>query len=180
MKALTFSLVSLCFGVGALGWASGSDKRPPLRVVDSVEVSRFLGSWYVIANIDNIFEREAHGSIETYTLRDDGRIDVLFEFRKGSFEGPVKRMRQIAWVPDPAKSGEWRVQLIWPLRFPYLIIDLAADYSWTVVGYPNRDLIWIMARTPSLPEQTLQEIFARAKAQGYDISRIQRVPQKRL
>jgi apolipoprotein D and lipocalin family protein len=178
MKRVKGLLITLCAVLGLRAEASGSDPRPPLKVVDHVDVPRFMGSWHVIANIDNIFERKAYGSVETYTLREDGRIDVLFEFRKGSFDGPLKRMRQVAWVPDPAKSGEWRVQLLWPLRFPYLIIDLAPDYSWTVIGYPNRDLIWVMARTPTLPEATLKDILERAKAQGYDLSKIQRVPQR--
>ncbi len=169
-----FSLVA----VSSAMRAAAEPEMTPLKLAPNVDVSRFMGKWYVIANIENIFEKGAFGSVETYTMRPDGKIDVLFEFNKGSFEGPLKRMSQLAWVHDPAVGAEWRIQLFWPLRFPYLIIDVADDYSWTAVGYPNRKLLWVMARTPKLPEETIAGILKRAEAQGYDLKLVQRVPQR--
>jgi apolipoprotein D and lipocalin family protein len=58
------------------------------------------------------------------------------------------------------------------------VIDLAPDYSTTTIGYPSRDLIWIMARTPTLPENTYQSLLQKAADQGYDTSRIIKVPQR--
>jgi lipocalin len=61
-------------------------------------------------------------------------------------------------------------------KLPFLVIDLATDGSYTVIGYPSREYVWIMARAKSLPEQTWTEILARLKTQGYNISKIERVP----
>jgi apolipoprotein D and lipocalin family protein len=64
------------------------------------------------------------------------------------------------------------------LKFAYLITDLAADYSYTVVAVPDRKNVWIMARTPTLPEATYEEILDRLKAQSFDLKELQKVPQE--
>ena len=151
---------------------------PPLKTVASVDLPRFMGAWYVIANIPNFMERGAHNSVETYTLRPDGKIDVLFVFNKDAFDGPKKTMTQLGWIHDSATNAEWRVRPFWPLSFPCLIIDLADDYSYTVIGYPSRKLVWIMAREKTIPEATYQAILGRLKEQGYDLSLIERIPQQ--
>ena len=151
---------------------------PPLRTVPYVDIPRFMGRWYVIGNISNYFEKEAFGSVEIYTLRPDGKIDVEFTFNRKSFDGEPRRMTQLGWVHDTKTNAEWRVRPLWPLSLAYLIIDLADDYSWSVVGYPNRKLIWIMAREKTLPEETYRAIVERAVAQGYDPALIQKVPQR--
>ena len=78
---------------------------------------------------------------------------------------------------DTQSNARWGVQFIWPFKAPYLVIDLASDYSTTIIGYPSRDLIWIMARTPSLAEGTYQSLLKKASIQGYDTNRIVKVPQ---
>lgn len=150
---------------------------PPLKTVAHVDLPRFMGRWYVIANISNFFEKEAFGSIETYTLRPDGKIDVLFTFNRKAFDGEPRRMTQVGWVHDTTTNAEWRVRPLWPLSLAYLIIDLADDYSWTAIGYPNRKLVWIMAREKTLPDATYAGIIQRLVEQGYDAKMIQKVPQ---
>lgn len=74
-------------------------------------------------------------------------------------------------------NAEWRVQFIWPFRLPYLIIDLDPDYQWSVIGYPNRKLAWVLSRKPVLDEATYQAILKRMTAQGYDPASLVKVPQ---
>jgi apolipoprotein D and lipocalin family protein len=152
--------------------------HPPLKKVEKVEISRFMGKWYVIANIPTFVEKEAHNAVETYSWNNkENRVDVVFEFNKGSFKGEKKTYTQKAFVIDDSGS-EWRIQFFWPLKFPYIIMDLADDYSYTVIGVPNRSYIWIMSRTPTLEEKTYQGILKRISGQDYNISLIQKVPQK--
>lgn len=157
---------------------SCSTTTPPLKKVSQVDTQRFMGQWYVIANIPTFIEKDAYNAVETYTWNEkENRIDVLFELYKGGFNGEKKSYTQKAFVHD--KSGnEWRIQFFWPLKFPYLIIDLAEDYSYTVIGVPNRSYVWIMARAPKLDEKVYQGILERLKNQKYDIEKIQKVPQK--
>ncbi len=152
---------------------------PPLKKVASVDINKFMGRWYVIANIPTFLEEGAHNAVETYTWEEkEKRIDVLFEFNQDSFTGKKKKLPQKAFIYDNKTNAEWRIQMFWPLKFPYYIIDLADDYSYTVIGVPNRKYLWIMARNPSLDDSTYQQILSRVKQLDYDLRLIQKVPQK--
>lgn len=153
---------------------SCSSKYPPLKKVDHVDIPRFMGKWYVIANIPTVFEKGGTNSIEEYSWNEkEDRIDVMFTMMKN---GEKKEYPQKAWVEN--KSGShWKIQFFWPLKFDYLVIDLAPDYSWTVVGVPDRDYVWIMARGPKLDENVLNGIIERLKAQHYETDEIKMVPQ---
>jgi apolipoprotein D and lipocalin family protein len=172
MKKLTVLMSFLLFS------CSATPSRP-VKAVDFVDISRFMGKWYVIANIPTFIEKGAHNAVETYTWNSkEDRIDVKFEFKKDSFEGDKKIYYQKAFIHNKTTNSEWRIQMFWPLKFPYLVMDLAEDYSYTVIGVPNRSYIWIMAKTPNLPDETYQTILKRIKEQDYDLSLIQKVPQK--
>ena len=86
-------------------------------------------------------------------------------------------MKAVARVVNTKTNAEWRVQFLWPFEAPFLVIDLSPDYRFTTIGYPNRDLIWIMSRSPEMSESDYARALESAKAQGYDISRIVKVPQ---
>lgn len=63
---------------------------PTVKTVENVDIQRFIGKWYVIANIPTFVERGAHNAVESYKLNEDGSIDTTFTFNKDSFDGPVK------------------------------------------------------------------------------------------
>jgi apolipoprotein D and lipocalin family protein len=148
-----------------------------METVENVDLKRFMGSWYVMGIIPNFIEKNAVNGIETYTLKDDGSIAIEYQFRKNSPDGKLKVIHSKAWVYNKETNAEWRVQFFYPIRFPYLIIDLADDYSYTVIGVPNRKFVWIMNRTPKIAENTYKEIIARLKKIGYDTEKIVAMPQ---
>ena len=154
-------------------------KLPPQPVVPHVDLLRYMGRWYVIANIPTWPEKGAHNATETYTWNvAKERIDVDYRHNKNAFDGPEKSIPQKAFVHDKESQAEWRVQPFWPLLFSYLIVDLAPDYSDCIVGVPNREHVWIMARQPSLPDARYRELVAKVRALGYDVSKIVKVPQQ--
>ncbi len=148
-----------------------------LKTVPYVDISQFMGAWYVIANIPTFLEKEAHNAIESYQLDEKGRIATTFSFRKGSVEGPLKEYHPRGFIYNHETKAEWRMQFLWPFKLPYLVIGLAEDYSWTVIGVPNRKYVWIMARQPELPAAVYDSIIHRLQNQGYEIEKIQKVPQ---
>lgn len=145
--------------------------------VSYVDINRFMGPWYVIAIIPNFIEKDAYNGIETYTLRSNNRIDIEYQFRKGSALGKEKIMHPKATVYDTRTNAEWRVQFFWPVKFPYLIIDLAEDYHYTVIGVPNRKFVWIMARHPEIDDVEYKAILSRLAQKGYDTDKIKKLPQ---
>jgi apolipoprotein D and lipocalin family protein len=166
--------LALC---GSLLLAGCQASRPPLETVDYVDLERFMGDWYVIANIPTFLEQGAHNAIESYRLDDDGTIATTFTFRDDGFDGPQKSYHPRGFVRDRTTNAEWGMQFIWPIKGDYRIIYLTDDYSVTVIGRNKRDYVWLMAREPVLSEQQYDEAMAVIADAGYDLSRVQRVPQ---
>lgn len=149
------------------------------KTVDKVEINKFMKKWYVIAGRVTMMENGAHNSVEEYTWnKDEERIDVNFYYNKDSFDGKIKKIPQKAWIEDNQTNAYWSVSPFWPLKFDYLIIDLAPDYSWTVVGVPSQKWVWIMAQDWSMDDDTLATIIQRIKKLGYNTDEIIRIPQK--
>jgi apolipoprotein D and lipocalin family protein len=149
----------------------------PVRTVPRVDLPRYLGNWYVIANIPYALEKGKVASYDTYSMRPDGRMDNVFTFRKGSFTAPETSWHGVAWVVNRASNAEWRVRFLWPLYATYLVLELDPDYRWAVVATPGHKLLWVLARQRHLDDSTYAEILKRIAAQGYDPSRVAKVPQ---
>ena len=158
---------------------SHSNALPPLKTVDSVNIKNFMGKWYVIASIPTRFEVGATNAIEDYSWNEkQNRIDISFTFRQDHPAGEFKSIPQKGFVYNTKTNAEWRVQPFWPLKFAYLIIDLARDYRYTVIGVPKRNYVWIMARTPEMPKADYDEVIKRLQdVHQYDLTNLELVPQ---
>ena len=155
-----------------------SASLPPLKTVDNVDIKRFMGPWYVIACIPTFIETDAYNGVETYTLNPDGTIDTVFTFNKGGFDGPPKRYYPRGFIVDTVNNSTWGMQFIWPIKSEFLITHLNEEYSQTVIGRNKRDYVWIMARTPKIPEADYLRLVKELEGQGYDISKLRKVPQR--
>src|SRR5262245_37470780 len=113
--------------------------RPPIQPVANVDLTRFMGDWYVIAVIPTRLEREAFNSVESYKLAANGTIETTFTFNKGAFDGPAKRYTPKGFVRDTKSNAVWGMQFIWPIKAEYLIAYLADDYSQTIIARNKRD-----------------------------------------
>jgi len=153
--------------------------KEPLRTVSHVDLPRYMGDWYVIANIPYFAEKDCYDSIESYALRPDGDIDNWFTCRKKSFDAPMKRLANAkATVTDTNTNAEWRVGVFKVISVKYMVLDLDPNYQWVVVGHPSRKYGWIMARSKVLADPIYSGILQRLAAQGYDTGKFQKVPQR--
>ena len=148
-----------------------------METVPFVDIKRFMGDWFVIANIPTFIEKDATNAIESYKLNEKGEIETTFTFYQNSPNGLKKEYRPKGFIYNSKTNAEWRMQFFWPFKMPFLIIDLAEDYSHTVIGYPNRNYVWIMARKPQMTDETYARIIKKLKSVSYDVSRIEKVPQ---
>jgi len=174
----TARLASLALLLASTLAFAESGRQPFQKVVDRVDIQKFLGSWYVIALLPTFIEKDATNGIETYSLDAKGNIRVEYIFHKGSPAGRRSVTHQRGWIIDKEKNSVWEVQPLWPFRLPYLIIDLADDYRYTVIGTNNFNYVWIMARNPALSDEDYQGIVSRLAARGYKISGIKRMRQE--
>jgi apolipoprotein D and lipocalin family protein len=152
--------------------------QQPMPTVSKVDLARYMGKWYVIATIPTFIETGAFNATEEYTLTPEGEIDTIFTFRKGAFDGPEKKYNPRGFVVNKDTNAEWKMQFLWPFKSEFLISYLSADYAHTVVARTKRDYVWIMARSPQMPEVEYQKLVAFLVQNGYDTTKLRRVPQQ--
>jgi apolipoprotein D and lipocalin family protein len=156
----------------------GCQSAPSMDTVDYVDLERFMGDWYVIANIPTFVEKDAYNAVESYRLDDDGTIATTFTFRKGGFDGEKKTYRPRGFVRDTESNAVWGMQFVWPIKGDYRVIYLDKEYSVTVIGREKRDYVWLMAREPELSSEDYANAFDAIERAGYDITLLQYVPQR--
>ena len=162
------------------GCASQPGGLAPITTVSEVDLERFSGRWYVIANIPTFLEKQAWNATEDYQLRDATTVDTTFSFTKGSFAGKLKTYTPVATVIPGTGNAVWDMQFLWPFKAEYRVIWLDRDYAVTVIGRSKRDYVWIMARQPSLEPALRNEIERFLEQEGYDLTKLRDVPQQPL
>jgi len=155
-----------------------SASLPPIKTVESVDLQRFMGDWYVIANIPTFVEKGAHNAVESYRLEEDGTIATRFTFRQDSFDGPEKEYTPRGFIRDEESNAEWGMQFVWPIKSDYRISWLNSDYTQVVVARNKRDYVWIMARMPQISSADYQALVTHIESLGYDPSLLVKVPQR--
>lgn len=176
MKAKMSMLLGLV-GVGCATTTTARLHLPDLQTVARVDLGRYVGTWYEIASFPQSFQRGCTATTATYTLRDDGQINVVNRCRKGSPDGPERVARGRARIVDPSTNARLEVSFFRPFWGDYWIIDLGADYEYAVVGHPGRDYLWILSRTPTMDAELYASIVHRLQANGYETDRLQKTTQ---
>lgn len=161
-----------------LGVNPAKSAQAPMDTVDYVDLPRFMGDWYVIANIPTPFEKGAHNPVESYRLDKNGTIATTFSFNKDSFRGEEKQFSSRGFIKNKQTNATWGMQFIWPVKADYRVIYLDPDYQYTVVGRKARDYLWIMARNLEISDDKYKELVDFAVAAGYAADKIQRAPHR--
>jgi apolipoprotein D and lipocalin family protein len=157
---------------------AGCSSAPTIPMATDVDLQRFMGDWYVIANIPTPFEKGAHNAVESYRLDADGSIATTFTFREDAFDGRERVMRPRGFVRDSTTNALWDMQFVWPIKSEYVIAHVDPGYTETIIARSKRDYVWIMARRPTLAADDYARLARQVEDLGYDISRLQKVPQR--
>lgn len=155
-----------------------------VQVVPGMDLSRYAGSWYEIARFPNRFQKRCISDVvANYVLQPGGTMGVVNKCRQA--DGSYKEAQAQARLADPAQPNtklEVRFAPSWLSWLPwvwgdYWVIALDADYRYSLVGTPDHDYLWILARTPTLDAAVYEHLLAQAKAQGFDITRLKKTGQ---
>jgi len=155
---------------------------PDLVTVQQVDLKKYIGIWYEIAKIPNSFQDQcAYGTTAEYKIDEDG--DIIVTNSCYDKEGKPDVAEGLAKVVDKNTKAKLEVSFfsilgIRPIWGDYWIIGLDENYQWAVVGTPSRKYGWILSRTPSLPDDTIKEIFSLLKAQNYNLADFEMSEQK--
>lgn len=152
-------------------------KTADLETVPSVDIEKYMGTWYEISSIPQRFQRGCYCSMAEYRLnKDKGYVEVLNTCRKYSTTGDIDTAKGKAFVTKDS-SAKLKVQFFWPFKGKYWIIALADDYSYAMVGHPNRKYLWILNRMPQMEEAQYKKLVDIAAAKGFDTRQLQRTDQ---
>lgn len=159
-----FGIWLLC-GLGL----SACKSEAPLSTVNEVDLERYAGTWYEIARLP-ISQEEGLSCVRaTYTLKENGEIEVLNE---GYHEADGwEDAKGVAVQPDTSKPGQLRVSFFRPFYGDYYIIELANDYSYALVGSPSRKYLWILARSTDIDSSVIETLTASADEKGFETSK---------
>lgn len=155
-----------------------SSKEQPLETVANVDLKRYAGKWYEIASYPQRFQKGCTCTTAEYTPTNEGYIIVENACNKDSVNGEKSGIKGKAFIVENTGNAKLEVQFFWPFKGKYWIIDLDSNYTYAVVGHPNREYLWILSRTPQMEEKTYQEILERVKAKGFDLGMLQKTVQK--
>jgi apolipoprotein D and lipocalin family protein len=153
--------------VGARGVEGLAGSEPPLETVAHVDLNRYTGKWYEIARYPNRFERKCAREVTAeYSVESSGKIWVTNACL--TVDGKPTVSRGTAKIEDETTNAKFDVTFFWPFYGKYWIIDLGSNYEYAVVGGPSREYLWILSRTPTLPDETYQAIVGRLGGKSYD------------
>ena len=133
--------------------------------VDNLDLRRYMGRWYELARFDHRFERNMERCEAFYTIEPDGMIAV----RNSGIDAKTGMLRITDGKAKLGKKpGQLRVSFFLFFYSDYNILALGEDYDWALIGSKSPKYLWILSRTPSLPESTLEYILSEADARGYN------------
>jgi apolipoprotein D and lipocalin family protein len=160
---------------------AGRPMMPPRdtgRGRPAVDLGRFVGDWYLIAGTTTQIEKDAHNAIERCALDEDGTLKSTFCFRRGSFDGEIQRHPPRALTLDNDASAVRGKRIVWSIRPDDQVLYVKEDYSQAIIAMNGRDVVRILARTPSIAHD---DFFAHAQVireQGFDTRKLRFVPQQ--
>lgn len=137
----------------------------PSTTVDNFDLNRYMGRWYEIARYDHRFERNLERCEAYYTLEPTGKIGV-----RNSGINTKTGLLKIA--DGKAKAGKYpgqlRVSFFLFFYSDYNVLALGDNYEWALVGSRSPKYLWILSRTPSLSDATIEHILSIARERGYN------------
>lgn len=140
--------------------------------ISGFELDRYLGTWYEIARLDHRFERGMSNVTATYSMGDDGGVDVVnrgYLAAKDEWDTATGK----AYFVGDSDIGQLKVSFFGPFYGGYNIVELDKEnYAYSLVVGPNRNYLWILSRTPEMDPDTLTAIVAKADSLGFAVDEL--------
>ncbi len=162
-----------------LNACSANKNTRQMKTVKNVSIEKYMGTWYEIARYPHRFEKDLVGVTATYELKENGKIKVINKGYQDSLNGKLKVAKGKAKIPNPNDPGKLKVAFFLFFYADYYILELdTVNYQYALIGSSSPNYLWILSRTPEMKEETYQMLLEKAKERGYDLSKLQKVPQQ--
>lgn len=174
-KVRLLLILSLLFGISC---ANTNSQMLDRTTVKELDLNRYLGKWYEIARFPHSFEKNLVGVTATYSLRDDGKIQVLNQGYKNTLNGELSVAVGKAKIPNKADPGKLKVSFFWIFYADYNVLELDENYQYVMIGSSSDKYFWILGRTPQMAPETYEMLLEKARKRGYNLDKLYKVPQK--
>ena len=176
MRPIAWTLIGL-LAVGLTGCLTvpRSPDKAPVELAANVDLQRYLGKWYIIANVPYFAEKGKVASYFDIQMSGDTLLDVYVG--QDGFDKPPGTFTMKDYVVPGTGNAVWRESPLWPFYFSYLVVYVDPDYKTALVGYPGHGYAWVMSREPRMDDATYQALLTRFTAAGYDVTKLRKVPQ---
>jgi apolipoprotein D and lipocalin family protein len=181
-------IVSLFVGLLLIGMntsqAFAQQSELAVKTVATLDVPRYLGTWYEIAKFPNLFQKKCVGNTKAvYSLKSDGNLQVLNSCKTASGETSEAEgaARQIGAKDSPKLEVRFAPEWLSFLPFvwgDYWVIDLDPQYQVAVVSDPRREYLWVLSRTPQIDPKVYDDLLQHLKQQQFDIRKLEPTSQK--
>lgn len=143
-----------------------SQSYSPLPTVSTVDLNRYMGTWYEIALLPNRFQSMCVSDTQAQYRLDGELVRVKNRCRKQ--DGTIEEADGFAKAVEGSNNAKLRVSFFWPFYGDYWVLALDPDYHWVLIGEPRRKYGWVLARTPNLDDESLQLALDKAATLGFD------------
>ncbi len=145
--------------------------------VKALDLNRYLGTWYEIARFPHSFEKNLVGVTATYSLREDGKIEVVNQGYKNTLNGERSKAVGKAKIPDKREPGKLKVSFFWIFYADYFVLELDENYQYVMIGSSSDKYFWILSRAPQMEPAVYEMLLEKARKRGYNLDKLYKVPQ---
>ncbi len=174
LRGVMGSAMLLGMGLAAIGSAAGQAVTP----VPKLDLNRFVGTWFEIVRLPNKLEKHCvSDAMVLYALGDKPtqfQVVNSCTIKNGSTDSRNATGKMIGKLGD----GRVRVTYLWPFSAKYWVLATGPEYEWALVGSPNHKALWVLSKTAAMKPEVLDEIEAKAAAEGYNRSKLITVLQR--
>jgi len=156
-------LCAMCF--------SGCATRNKFAGIDNFDTARYLGKWYEVARMDFRFEKDLNNTTAEYSLLGQNRIRVInrgFNHKTNEWKEAIGTAK----FTGTSAKGELLVSFFGPFYGEYTIIALDDAYQYALIAGKSTKYLWILSRTPEIPEPIRNDYLSKAQALGYDVQKL--------
>lgn len=145
--------------------------------VKALDLNRYLGTWYEIARFPHSFEKNLVGVTATYSLREDGKIEVVNQGYRNTLNGERSKAVGKAKIPNKLEPGKLKVSFFWIFYADYFVLELDENYQYVMIGSSSDKYFWILSRTPQMEPAVYEMLLEKARKRGYNLDKLYKVPQ---
>lgn len=164
-----FSVILALSCVGGLASCTSMQERD-MMPVGNFQVEQYLGTWYEIGRFDFRWEKNMKNVQAHYALNKDGTIKVTntgYDYKAKKYKESIGKAK---FAGTQTNVADLKVSFFGPFYSAYTVIALDADYRYALVAGENNKLLWILSRTPTIPEDVREKYIQTAQTAGYDLT----------